>query len=251
MDYDNTEIAAGYDRGRNHGPDVLDLWMRTVASFLEEKPNAILDLGCGTGRFSEALATQFSAEVIGVDPSAKMLEQAAAKRANSLVRYESGRAEAIPLPDAAVDLVFISMVFHHFQEPAQAARECHRVLRNRGTVFLRAGSCENIPSYPYVGFFPATTPILKKDLFSREFMRQVFEEAGLQCIAAEVVKQEIAPDLESYAEKLATKSDSILVQLSDADFVAGLEAIRAHAAGKGSYPVIEPIDVLVFRKIQK
>jgi len=36
----------------------------------------ILDLGCGTGRFSAALRARFEAEVIGIDPSKKMLEQA-------------------------------------------------------------------------------------------------------------------------------------------------------------------------------
>lgn len=248
MDYDGTDIAEVYDRGRNHGPEVLDLWMRTVESFLETAPKTILDLGCGTGRFSEALATYFDAEVIGVDPSSKMLQQAEAKRVNTRVRYEAGRGEAIPLSDAAVDLVFISMVFHHFGDPRKTAQECHRVLRENGTIFLRAGTCENIPSYPYVDFFPATVQLLEKDLFSREFMRAVFEDAGLRCTGVKVVNQVIAPDLESYAQKLATRADSILVQLSDTDFVAGLEAVRAQAARADGRAVIEPIDVLVFQK---
>ena len=36
----------------------------------------VIDLGCGTGRFSELLAAHFSAQVIGIDPSLKMLDQA-------------------------------------------------------------------------------------------------------------------------------------------------------------------------------
>src|SRR5436190_22356440 len=72
MDYDATEIPAGYDRGRDHGPEVLDLWMNAIASHLGgQSINTILDLGCGTGRFSEALAIRFDAEVIGIDPSKK------------------------------------------------------------------------------------------------------------------------------------------------------------------------------------
>src|SRR6185437_11109148 len=132
MDYDGTDMAKVYDRGRNHGPEVLDLWMRTVESFLDQNPKTILDLGCGTGRFSEALATYFDADVIGIDPSAKMLEQAQAKRLNTRVRYEAGRGEAMPLPDSTVDLIFISMVFHHFADPVKTAAECRRVLREKG-----------------------------------------------------------------------------------------------------------------------
>src|SRR5678809_1123934 len=97
-DYDRTELPTGYDRARDHGPEVVDLWMRTVAEHVQGRDiNSILDLGCGTGRFSEGLAAQFNAEVIGLDPSIKMLERAREKRRDARVRYEHGRAEAIPL----------------------------------------------------------------------------------------------------------------------------------------------------------
>ena len=69
MDYDSTDIPAGYDRGRDHGPEFLQLWMDLVASRVgKQRLNTILDLGCGTGRFSEALAAHFDAEVVGLDP---------------------------------------------------------------------------------------------------------------------------------------------------------------------------------------
>jgi 2-polyprenyl-3-methyl-5-hydroxy-6-metoxy-1,4-benzoquinol methylase len=59
MDYDLTDIPAVYDRGRDHGPEVLDLWMQAIESHLEGQTiTRILDLGCGTGRFSEGLAVQ-------------------------------------------------------------------------------------------------------------------------------------------------------------------------------------------------
>ncbi|MES2176744.1 MAG: hypothetical protein V4550_02675 [Gemmatimonadota bacterium] len=55
-DYDRTDIPTGYDRARDHGPEVLDLWMRTIAAHVEGRSiTRILDLGCGTGRGGEAL----------------------------------------------------------------------------------------------------------------------------------------------------------------------------------------------------
>ena len=113
MNYDETDIPIAYDRGRDHGPEVLNLWMNVVSSHVKgQRIRTILDLGCGTGRFSEALAVRFDAEVIGVDPSTKMLEQARSKQHDRRSRYGLGHGESIPLPADSVDLVFISMVFH-------------------------------------------------------------------------------------------------------------------------------------------
>jgi ubiquinone/menaquinone biosynthesis C-methylase UbiE len=74
-DYDRTDIPAAYDRARDHGPEMLDLWMNAIAVHLADQSiTHILDLGCGTGRFSKRWPCEFNAEVIGLDPSVKMLQ---------------------------------------------------------------------------------------------------------------------------------------------------------------------------------
>ena len=248
MDYDATDIPVGYDRGRNHGPEVLDLWMNVVASHVEARDiRTILDLGCGTGRFTEALAVRFDAEVIGIDPSNKMLEQARSKQRDSRIRYEIGRGESIPLPDVSVDLIFMSMVLHHFDDQEQAVRECRRVLRRGGSVFLRAGVHDRIPEYPYVDFFPETLPILETCLPTSACVCEVFEKGGFQTAARDVVKQEIARNFGMYADKLSAGADSVLVQLNAEEFAAGMQALRSHATLVDDQPVSEPIDVFVFK----
>jgi ubiquinone/menaquinone biosynthesis C-methylase UbiE len=94
----------------------------------------VIDLGCGTGRLSELLAAHFDVEVIGVDPSEKMVDQVRRKPATVKVTYRQGSAEAIPLPDACADLVFMSIIYHHLTDPLTVAEECRRVLRQGGYV---------------------------------------------------------------------------------------------------------------------
>src|SRR5438132_10283157 len=82
VDYDQTNMPAAYDAGRRYSPAVLALWLDVISRWV---PNAtvsdILDLGCGTGRYSTALAEHFDARVIAVDPSEKMLAEARKKSA--------------------------------------------------------------------------------------------------------------------------------------------------------------------------
>jgi len=100
------------DAGRGYSPAVLALWLDVISRWVPKG---------ATGRYSTALAAHFDARVIAIDPSEKMLAEAR-KKATVRVRYERASAESLPLPDASVDMVFMSMVFHHFDDPDQAVR---------------------------------------------------------------------------------------------------------------------------------
>jgi ubiquinone/menaquinone biosynthesis C-methylase UbiE len=249
IDYDQTTIPAEYDAGRGYAPAVLKSWLDTISSAVPpDHIDDILDLGCGTGRYSAALAAHFNARVVAVDPSDKMLSEAR-KKATEGVRFVRGSGEAMPLESATVDMVFMSMVFHHFSCPRRAAEECHRVLREDGFVCLRAGSTDRMDSYPYVPFFPRTPVLLANNLQSLETIETTFRGAGFQLVHQEVVNSEVAASWHAYADKTAHRADSILVQLTDQEFDEGLAALRTYAAAERSgHPVIEPVDFLVFRR---
>src|SRR5262245_33145846 len=249
VDYDKTNIPETYNRGRDHGPAFLEQWMQIVAGCIDpEKVHDILDLGCGTGRFSDGLARRFNADLIGIDPSSKMLRQALSNGKNSRALYANGLAEAVPLPANSMDLIFISMVFHHFTDPRAVAEECDRVLRSHGRVCLRTACVEKIEMYAYVPFFPTSRRLLEERLPSLALQREVFESASFQTLSCEVVTQEVAADYYAYADKLSVKADSILASLDDHEFEAGLKALLSEAVTAPANPVTEPIDFIVFGK---
>ncbi len=206
----------------------------------------ILDLGCGTGRFSQALATRFDADVVAVDPSRKMLAIARDKPHEPRLRYVEGRAEAIPLEAESVDMVFTSMTFHHFTDRALAASECRRVLRPGGVLLVRTATREQIDSYAYVPFIPVTRRMHEEVLPSLAEIRGVFESAGMRHVSSDLITQTIAPTWQAYAEKLAAGGDSVLARVTATELEAGLERVRLHAAAVDPQAVTEPIDLLTF-----
>lgn len=250
MDYDKTDIPEAYNQGRDHGPAVLQQWMNVIAIHVDEKTVMnVLDLGCGTGRFSQALATRFNAMVVGVDPSGRMLRQAINSLISDRVFYVAGAAEALPLQANSIDLIFISMVFHHFKDSHLVAQECRRVLRENGRVFLRTGSLEKISMYPYVPFFPRSRTLLEEQLPALAFQCEVFESASFQTLFSGVVIQQIAPHYSAFADKLSVRADSILASLDDDEFEAGVRAVRSKAATMAIEAAVEePVDFVVFGK---
>jgi ubiquinone/menaquinone biosynthesis C-methylase UbiE len=246
--YDSTQIPAAYDRARARAPEMLGRWMDEVAASASPAPSTILDLGCGTGRFSAPLRARFGARVVGIDPSKKMIRQAHSKPETARILLAIAEGEAIPLPNHSVELVFMSMVFHHFTDARRVARECQRVLTVGGGAFLRAGTLEQIPRYPAAHFFPTSVPIMERVLASASAMCATFESGGFRTVRAGVVEQQIAPTYEAYAEQVAAGGDSVLVQLSRDDMEHGLRALRLHASKVGPKPVTEPIDYFVFEK---
>jgi len=138
LDYDQSGIATTYDEARALIPARRSHWRRLLSAHVDRTAiSLVVDLGCGTGRFSEMLAAEFEAWIVGLDPSEKMIDQARRKPAASPVVFGRAAADKLPLADGRVDLVFMSQIYHHLPDPAAAARECRRLLRVGGYVCIR------------------------------------------------------------------------------------------------------------------
>lgn len=92
----------------------------------------VVDLGTGTGTIARAL-TERGCSVIGIDPSAAMLE--AARELDPRVDYRVGVAEDTGLPDDSFDLVTAGQCWHWFDRP-RAAFEARRILKPGGTLVI-------------------------------------------------------------------------------------------------------------------
>ncbi|HEX8753127.1 MAG TPA: class I SAM-dependent methyltransferase [Solirubrobacterales bacterium] len=102
------------------------------------RPQCVLDVGCGTGQLLRRASASFpGAGLVGVDPAAEMVHQAAESLPAGIdARFVEGSAEDLPFADASFDLVVSSMSFHHWPDQHQGLREVCRVLAPGGLMAL-------------------------------------------------------------------------------------------------------------------
>jgi len=249
IDYDERQYAV-YVAGRGLTPVIEHLWIRVFSRYIDScgRP-AILDLGSGTGMYSELLAREFSANVVGVEPSRRMRDIAAREHAHPDVRYLEGKAERVPLSNASCDIALLSNVIHHVGDRRACAAELHRVLRPGGLVLVRGTLRESVPRVPFFEFFPAALAIDQRRMPSVDAVVEMFVPRGFDHVLSEVVEQQSAVSLRAYYDRVKYRAISTLELISDAEFEQGVEQMRRAAAAElAPQPVVEPVDLVVFRR---
>lgn len=143
---DSSKLTAWYDiqapfyhlwRDSHEAPIV-----RHVVSLLASGPpdRAFLDVGCGTGLFSIALARALAdCRVVGLDLSTGMLRVArrqAARHSLANVAFELGNAEELPFADRTFDAVVAGGLLANLNHRARAVAEMARVVKPGGRIIL-------------------------------------------------------------------------------------------------------------------
>jgi ubiquinone/menaquinone biosynthesis C-methylase UbiE len=248
--YDQSDIHKVYRKARELPEETIDLWLDAIAANVSAPHKAILDLGCGEGRFCSPLARRFNCRVYAIDPSEKMLAIAKDKnRAPDQIEFLLGSAGSIPLPNHAVSLVFMSMVYHHLDEVAGMVSEVRRVLTSRGYVVIRNATREDILRNDLFGFFPGAKEIELQRMPDERDVILSFEARGFQVVDTRTIDQVFAHSYLDFYQKVSQRGLSALRLIPESDFEAGLNDFKHFCENKPpSTDVYEGFHLFVFRK---
>ncbi|TET89896.1 MAG: class I SAM-dependent methyltransferase [Methanomassiliicoccales archaeon] len=251
---DYGRIADTYDASRPLFEEVLELWITIISERVGPRQRVeFLDLGCGTGRFSIPIATRLGYSVTGADNSEEMLEKARNKEDGDRVRWSMQDATRLSCPNASFDVVFMSHLLHHLDEPLDVVGECIRVLRPGGVILNRYGPMEDIRDDPEHRFFPGSVEIDEARTPTVKQVEEWFRVAGFNDISTDVIAQQTYRTAEERLRNAGLRCTSVLTLLDQPAVEEGLEAFRRYVSDNPDDPwlLMDNIALTAGRKTEK
>ena len=220
-------VAPAYDeryrRNRFEG-------VETALSYFIGKPETVdvAEVGCGTGHWLARLCGK-GRKVAGLDRSAEMLQRARTVAPDALL--VRGRAEQLPWATGTFDRIFCINAMHHFDGAQAFMLEARRVLRPGGA-FMTIGLDPHarVDEWWIYDYFPGALDADRARYVSTALIREWLAAAGFTESATEVA-QHIAVTvpfaIASESGLLDRRSTSQLLVISDGEYEAGLQRLRA------------------------
>jgi ubiquinone/menaquinone biosynthesis C-methylase UbiE len=227
-------------------------WSRTIGekflAWLDAPKDARwLDVGCGTGAFSELILRHCAPKSLsGIDPSPEQI--AYARKQLPDVTFEVADSMDLPFGESEFDVVASALVIHFIPDRQKAFAEMHRVLRSGGLVagytWKRTAAANFAPYAPMlqvvqsIGAETVSSPTVPEG--SPEGMRATLNAAGFTDIA--VTEIEVTRTFASFDEYWDIQampfspSGKTMAKLTDAQRSKLREAMREMlpAAADGS-----------------
>jgi ubiquinone/menaquinone biosynthesis C-methylase UbiE len=216
---DFSQLAAVYDVVR----PVDENWWEVyglVERQADLRGRRVLDVGCGTGRLSVALAERAGAKVWGVDPSPEMLAVARAKAPRGAA-FKEARAESLPFKDGWFERVVLWLVAH-LVDRAAAFAEARRVLSPGGRVAVVTFDSSHFDAYWLNAYLPSLERIDRARFPDRNGLVAELGAAGFDAVETILVRQRQELERGQALERLRARHISTLQLIDPDEYERGL-----------------------------
>lgn len=112
-----------------------DQYFDIVDSEMLNKSSLVLDLGCGSGRWTKYMANQ-AGFIEAVDPSEAVFRAASIYNSLENVRFTQASIETLPFKDGSFDFVISLGVLHHIPDTEKALNKLLRKVKTGGHVLI-------------------------------------------------------------------------------------------------------------------
>ncbi len=217
----NYDLASEYfDDVRINLPEVLEVWTENLIKWGEiSQGQKVLDVGCGTGRYSLEIMKRTGAEVFGLDSSKGMLSKACEKSPGLWIYAD---AQRLPVPDETYNTVILMLVLQHVDDEPQAISEAYRVLKPGGKFVVVTVSHGRIRRH-MMRHFPGMVSLDLKRFLSIPELKWHIQDAGFTGVHSHRTKN--TPQVQTVEEiigRFRKRYISTLVLLSQEEFEKGL-----------------------------
>jgi SAM-dependent methyltransferase len=212
-------LAAAYDRLRPVDENWRELFDVLVAEG-DLRGRRVLDVGCGTGRVTTALA-ELGSRSWGVDRSPEMVEEAR-RRTGSSARFKVADAERLPFKNGWFERALMRLVVHHVERPAAFA-ELHRVLAPGGRLVIATFDPAHFGGFWLNRYFPRIERIDSARFPVPADLVGELGEHGFARVRVRRLTQRDTLARDAALEKIRGRYISTLSLLDEAELAAGLE----------------------------
>jgi ubiquinone/menaquinone biosynthesis C-methylase UbiE len=180
-----------------------------------------LDVGCGTGAFSELVLDRCRPHTLtAIDPSEDQIAYARTTPAAARLKLQVGEAQSLPFADAEFDVATMALVITFIPDPANALAELKRVVKPGGTIatyvwdFLNGGSPQQPLREAVEAMGVAVPPSAGHANSTRQRLQEIFKAASLEQVATRLIEIEVSyPDFDSYWTSQTALANSVVQHL--------------------------------------
>jgi len=216
-----SQVASIYSQVRTIDYELINYITKKLASM----SNIVAaDIGCGDGRYSikliEKLRNRLS--LTCVDNNYEMLQEISKISSNfQNLQTKQAFAEKIPFDDNSLDCIFSFNAIHHFKIN-EFAKECNRVLKNNGLLFIYTRLKEQNESNIWGKFFPDFSKKENRLFDNHSLTECISSQTSLNLKSTESFQHDRSSDIRTLVSKAENKHYSTFSLYTVSEFEKSL-----------------------------